>query len=303
LKGVEISGIGNIEKEFVEGVQTSGIFNIVDGKVEGVQVAGIINVNKGPVKGAQFSGISNINGSDAETASFSGIGNITGGNVKGGQFSGIINIAEKVEGIQVAGISNTSKDIQGVQVAGIVNKAKSVKGTQIGLINIADTVDGISIGLFNFVKKGYRRFELYGSEGFHANAAFKIGVQRFYTILAAGAKFEDEFIWGYGLGFGTQFDLSKTWKMSIDATAYHIPDTRNIEVNYLNMNNNLRIGIDKVFARHFSVTFGPSFNVLISEHAGNEGIVKNIAPYNVYQHTGNRYTLTMWPGFFAGIRF
>lgn len=288
LKGVEVGGIGNIEKEFTDGVQIGGIFNVVAGSVEGVQVAGIVNSNKGKAGATQIAGIANVVSED----------------VKGIQIAGIVNKAKSGNGIQVAGITNILEgDMEGVQVAGIINKAKNVNGTQIGFINIADTVNGVSFGLVNIVKNGYRRVEVYGSEGFHTHISYKIGTRNFYTLIAAGANFRNGFTWGYGLGLGTQRNLNETWKLSIDATSYHVLENKNALNSTLSMNfNNLRVGIDKVFSRHFTLTFGPSFNMLITNHIVQEGNKSTFAPYAFYTHTGSRSNITFWPGFFIGFR-
>ncbi|CAN5384672.1 hypothetical protein BH23BAC1_BH23BAC1_05470 [soil metagenome] len=307
LDGVEASGFGNITEDFVKGVQLSGFFNVVGERVEGVQAAGFINVNGGTVEGAQFAGFLNIGGDSARSGNFAGFGNINGGPVTGGQFAGFINMAESVKGIQAAGFINTTiQDVEGVQLSGFINRARNVKGVQIGIVNFADSVDGVSIGIFNFVRRGYRRIEVFGSESWHGNLAFKFGVQNFYTILAAGVQFQEnnDYTWGYGFGFGSQLDLSNRWKISIDATTFQVKEEGTWRINYLNLHNNLRIGFDRQFSKHFTLFMGPSFNLMVSRQYDPETMQfgSDFPPYHVFNKSTSTTNIIMWPGFFIGIR-
>ncbi len=314
LEGVEVSGFGNVTKQSVKGSQIAGFFNVTGGAVEGVQAAGFTNISRGSVRGAQFAGFINIGSDSAYSTSFAGFGNIRNGYVKGGQFAGFINTAEDIKGVQAAGFINTAKDVHGTQLAGFINKARKVKGVQIGVINFADTVDGISLGIFNFVKHGYRRLEFFGTEAFHANVAFKIGVPKFYTIIAGGAKFQEDFTWGYGFGFGSQFNMSDSWKLSLDLTSNQVMEGQDRHLtfdkgryyfnsNYLNINNNLKVGFDKVFHRYFAITFGPTFNVMVSKRENIlHGEHSTFAPYYIFNRTSANNNVKMWPGFFVGVR-
>lgn len=333
IDGTEFSGFGNVTKDFVRGVQGAGFFNVTGGVVKGVQMAGFVNVNSGNLSGVQAAGFVNVSAGNAEAVSLAGFVNVRegkldgvemagfmnlSGNVDGFQAAGFMNIAKDADGAQIAGFVNIAEDIEGAQIAGFVNIAKRVKGTQIGFINIADSVDGIPIGIFNIVKHGYRRLEVFASEGFHSNVVYKMGVQRFYSIFAVGAQFNQEIIWGYGFGFGSQFPIGQSWRMSIDATGYNIVEPQFSEgwfnrgsdryfviMDYINSNNNLRIGFDKEFSRHFTLTFGPSWNVLVRSKYNKHGDVTESAfvPYSLYEIQGRKRDVIMWPGFFVGLRF
>ncbi len=316
IEGFEAAGIGSITKEYAEGGQLAGLFNIAR-DVKGVQAAGLTNITSGQVAGGQFAGLVNVGKGTVKGGSFAGLGNIQAAHVEGAQAAGLFNTAESIKGIQaagivnrlgdikgvqVAGIINTAQNVEGAQVAGIINQARFVKGVQIGLINVADSVDGASIGLLSLVKKGYRRFEIYSSESFHANAAFKIGTQHFYTIFAGGAQFrEARPVYGAGIGFGSQQNLSEQWKMSIDLTAYQVIE--DWKLNYTSQNANLRLSFDREFGRYFTLFGGPSFNVLTSRKINRVETGPDFAPWNVFDRSYSTVNITMWPGLFAGFRF
>lgn len=309
LDGVEFSGLGNVVIEDVKGFQMAGFFNIAGGNVRAVQMAGFTNISKGNVKGAQLAGFLNYGTGSAHSGSLAGFANIRNGDLRGSQFSGFINTAQGANGVQAAGFINVAKDVKGAQIAGFINIARKVNGVQIGIINFADSVDGVPIGLFNFVKNGYRKLEFFATETFHTNMAFKFGVPRFYSIIAVGAGFQNDFVWGYGYGLGSQFGLTNNWKMSLDITSYHIIEDYNKSSfsewrwEDLSFNNTLRLGFDKVLNKNFTLTFGPTFNVFISDRDKSDlGNKSTFAPYHVFNRDYSRSNIKMWPGIFVGIR-
>lgn len=305
VRGFEFAGVGNIDKEMVKGGQFAGVFNLIN-HLDGIQFAGVTNIVKGKANGAQFAGLLNISSDSAYSASFAGFGNFNSSVVKGVQMAGFINTADTIKGFQGAGFINTAHEVEGTQAAGMINIAKNVKGVQLGIINVADTVDGVSIGIFNFVKNGYRRFEVYGGETFHGNVAFKFGTQHFYSIMAGGVHIRDQqdYVWAYGFGFGSQLNLNQSWKLSLDATAYQIKEDGTWSIHDLNIINNLRVSFDRTFSKHFTLFFGPSFNVMVSEIYNVEdfSIGQDMPPYTIYDETRSGTNVKMWPGFFIGIR-
>ena len=100
------------------------------------------------------------------------------------------------------------------------------RGTQIGLINIADTVErGVTVGLINIVKKGKLQFALEHNEVIDFNIAFRSGTNRLYSVLFVGSQAkEDDYLWTYGGGFGTEFKLKKNWNSSVELD-YHKAST------------------------------------------------------------------------------
>lgn len=184
VRGVEIGGLFNIDRENVKGFQAGGLMNIVGGSVTGlqvgglfnhvggsvtgmqvgglynrvsdtvygVQVGGLFNQTKGKITGLQVGGIYNAAMQGIDGGQIAGISNICRGDIRAMQVGGIMNTAQNVGIFQAAGITNRAGgDVLGFQVAGISNHARGrVSGFQIGgIFNKARRVDGIQIGLVN----------------------------------------------------------------------------------------------------------------------------------------------------------
>jgi len=183
VKGVQISGCGNIVGKETRGVQMSGFFNLNAGSVRGVQVAGFSNVVGDTLTGMQFSGFNNMLRGKMKGHQISGFSNLTLGSVDGFQVAGGINIAKddvrmtqlscignfggNIGGVQASGLLNIAYgDVGSAQISGLANYARSVNGLQLsGLINIsrcknkgaqiasllnyADTVNGLQLALVN----------------------------------------------------------------------------------------------------------------------------------------------------------
>lgn len=127
LRGVEIGGLVNIDRQTVSGAQFAGIANFAGGPVKGIQFSGFYNhVNQ------EFSGLQ-----------ATGFGNIILKNGKGVQLAGFLNgVGGKFTGIQMAGGFNTTlKEMRGIQLAGLGNFANGgVTGLQgAGFFNVART--------------------------------------------------------------------------------------------------------------------------------------------------------------------
>ncbi|MEM9831598.1 MAG: secretin and TonB N-terminal domain-containing protein [Bacteroidota bacterium] len=293
LDGIEASGLGNVENDFVDGAQFAGFFNLVKNRVEGVQGAGFLNLNGGALKGLQLAGFlntsldsiegiqgagflnvstgytdgvqgagfSNIITQEAHTVQASGFANIATSSLKGAQFTGFGNYAYDVEGAQVAGFVNIATgDVKGFQGSGFINVARNVKGIQLSVFNVADSVDGVPIGLLSIVRKnGYRTLEVWGGETMHANVAFKIGVREFYNIFSFGSQFTDtDFRYGIGYGVGHITALSPTIDLSIDLLAQQVYEDANQIFSTNNGNNRLNL-LNTArfgFAKQFSQHFG-----------------------------------------------
>ncbi len=330
LHGAAFAGLANVDVSFVDGAQFAGITNVNAGNLTGAQLAGITNVNAGTAQGLQMAGIANVNGDSAVAGQFAGIANVNAGSHTGAQFAGITNVntsftegaqlagvvnisAGRVTGMQAAGVANYTSEIQGTQLAAVLNVAGRVQGAQIGLLNVADTVDGVSIGFLSIVRHGYHRLELSGSEALHAQLAVKLGVQHFYNIFSVGYHFSEsdvwndqEPVWAYGYGVGTEFNLGSTWRMNIDLTTFDVIEKENtLSHKKLNLLNQLRLNFGAQFGRSFTLVFGPSFNVMVSQLSGQDGfsIGSDIAPWTVYDRTHNGTNVKMWPGANVAIRF
>lgn len=333
VKGAQIAGLTNLSSGYVEGVQVSGLVNVAKDSMYCFQAAGLVNSSGGNSLGGQFSGLVNFSNGYMYGPQCAGLANVANGMVTGPQLAGFINVANgshkgiqaagfmsiakhNSEGCQLAGFMNTTGDLRGAQASGFINVAKRVKGVQIGVINIADTVDGAQIGILNFAKKGYRRFEVWGSETLYGNIAFKMGGSRsFYNIFAVGAQLNNggKFRTGYGVGFGSELKASQKLCVNIDAIAYHINED-GAWTNKLNLLNQLRLNVGIALGEKTTIFFGPTFNVMVSQifDADKNEYGSNIAPWTVFNETyagrvdkgrKENTNVKMWPGFNAGIRF
>jgi len=320
LYGFQGAGIGNIVRNNVHGAQYAGIFNTA-GSLVGIQEAGVINKSNGKVEGAQMAGIANICTSNIKGAQCSGIANICNQNIQGAQFSGILNLTDSINGLQGAGIINRAKQIHGTQVAGIINLSDNTKGVQlagilnktsffngaqIGLINIADSSNGISIGLINIIRhSGYYKFELSGNELGFVNSTFRMGTRKFHTNFSAGIRPEQlkqRPIWNYQFGMGTSFLMSPKTILDIDLSGMKI-----LKGNYYPDYDALykaEIGIDHAISRNLSIVIATSFNIFLSDTQKiNYNTFADLVPYTLYNHTNTHgKNIKGWIGGKIGFR-
>lgn len=167
VRGVELGGLFNIDREHMYGAQLAGLANVVGGNVVGLQAGGIFNHVRGSLTGIQLGGIHNLVSDTLNGFQVGGIGNVATGKVTGFQIGGIYNSASRgVDGGQIAGIVNRSKgDVRALQIGGIANTADSVGIAQIaGILNTAkENVGGFQIsGLFNIAKGNVKGFQIGG---------------------------------------------------------------------------------------------------------------------------------------------
>ena len=327
LEGFEFAGLGNVDKSYINGIQLAGVFNVVqnnalgksltdsifdDNCVNGAQIAGVLNISEGNVNGSQIGGVLNLS-KNTHGAQIGGLINKSK-TVDGVQIGGFINLAHDIDGVQIAGFMNKADTISGSQIGGFLNKAKYVSGSQFGFMNIADSTAGVTIGLLNFVKKGgYKKAEIYLADDFEANFTYKLGVQKFYSMLALGAETKGQKRWGYGYGFGAEWQLAKWFRVNTDLLSYYV-----IEDSYenfpgglfqdyeLNLLNKFRLLGTIQIAKHLAVFGGPVYNVFVSQHQdADTGVIGSTLPNKTfYDHTSDNGTnVKMWIGFNAGLRF
>ncbi len=344
LKGVEFAGFANVITRNATGIQLAGFSNTVWQDFMGVQYSGFSNVTRGNHTMGQISGFSNVTGRDFKGLQMSGFSsftghqfdgiqtagfsNIVGGKFKGIQISGFSNIAKGgADGIQISGFSNiaagNSKAVQvasfanlatdtleGVQISGFVNVAQSVKGMQMAFLNLADTFElGVPIGFASIVRKGYHEIEIGTSESFYLDASFKTGVAKFYNIFSAGMKIKDNnLVWGFGYGVGTQLALPKEYAVNIDLINFSVGTDKTIaESKYWDFDNltKLEVTVSKQFFKNLAVYGGPTLNFAISDRADSNGHFTGsaVVPYSMYSSNGVYTKYDFYPGFKAGLRF
>jgi hypothetical protein len=303
VNGVEVGGLFNINKKGVRYAQVGGLFNINGGETQGVQAAGITNTVLDAAEGVQVAGVNNHVTGHFTGVQVGGVYNHVADSVRGVQVAGVGNFARRdLSGTQVAGVANVgARVVNGVQIAGVVNYAKVLRGVQIGLINISDTSEGLSIGLINIVLKGYHKLSFSTDEIVRANAAFKTGSRKLYSILQAGYNFNDSaevFTFGYGLG--SEIRLNKTLSVNPELTAQHLYLG---SWDYANILSRARINLNIHLGKHISLFGGPVYNVYYSsQDVQFTGYKKSVPPtgYGVHNFSTN---VKGWLGWNAGINF
>jgi hypothetical protein len=303
VNGVEVGGLFNINKKYVQYAQFAGILNITGGHQIGFQSAGISNTVLDRMEGVQVAGISNFTKGKFKGVQAGGIYNHAGDSLAGLQVAGIANYSRnKVSGSQIAGVANFSnREITGVQLSGVFNYTKRLRGVQIGLINVADTSSGFSIGLINIILKGYHKLSFSTDEVVNINAAFKTGNTRLYSILKGGINLHNEQrVVTFGYGIGKEWRLGKIVSINPEITAQYLYlgnwDHTNL-LGKINLNATLHTG------KYFSIFAGPVFNVYYSDGSNPAiGYKSDILPkgFHIYELDKN---LKGWFGYHIGINF
>ncbi len=323
VKGFQAAGLGNKVGRNVTGTQVGGLFNYTGGTTRGLQAAGIVNfahkaeaaqaaglmnIVENDVTGMQASGLFNKVGGHANALQAASLFNASGGNSKV-QAAGAFNISGGVAKIQFGGVFNMAKDVEIAQVGGVFNVARGeMRGLQIGLINISDTVSGVPIGLINIVKRGYNKFEIYGSESLHGNLQLKLGAKAFYNIFHVGARVppgDGTYAWGLGYGIGTVTTVSEKTTLNWELMAIHVSENE-AWTNTLNSIGQFRFLWHYQLGRSIGFFIGPTANVMISQLRNPETgkIHSPVVPYTLIDEDLNQNTnLKAWVGVNAGFRF
>ncbi len=304
VRGVEIGGIYNIDREEVRGIQFGGFGNTVGGEVHGLQAGGFINTTKDYVNGAQIAGFINVASDSVNGFQMGGFTNVTK-EMRGLQIAGFNNHTRSMKGSQWAGFINTTKRMDGLQIAGFMNVAKEVRGVQFSLVNITDSVaSGVQLGFVNISKKnGFISPALESDDVVPYRLSFRSGLDRFYSVLSAGIR-GDEY-WSYGVGFGSRLFLfnSPAFFINPELRWFNLSEGRGREDenNYL-FRFNFNLGY-QVFKR-LSITTGPSLNFYSTNHLDESGMpVIDIASSPILDRSSGSSRHQLWIGYTVGIGF
>ncbi len=303
VRGFELGGLLNIDRNHVRGLQIGGLGNIVGKKTSGLQIGGLFNIDMGHFYGCQLAGLLNWTTDTVRGAQIAGLMNYVPVRWKGAQIAGLINISrEHVTGLQLAGLANiANQENRGVQVAGLLNYTKELKGVQVGVFNISGRVtSGVPVGFFSYVHRGgYMKFEVSGDEVFYINLAFKTGTKKLYNIFKAGTN--DSLLLNFAYGIGTMFDIGKRFGFNIDfaGSMFFSPVHA---MSWYGSQLKLAPAFEFRAARHFAVFLGPAFNFCFYSDAGEQAYPKGLPFYNFYDqyHSGTREQ--MWIGGVIGFR-
>jgi hypothetical protein len=320
FNGLQASGLLNVTRKNFSGFQSAGISNTTSGNFNGLQASGIMNLTLGNLNGAQFSGLLNSIKQKCTGLQASGIMNYAP-EVKGAQITGILNVAKKTNGVQLSGIMNQSKKCSGVQISGIfnradtlkgaqitglINRAKYIKGVQLGVVNIADSCSGAQIGLFNVCRKGYHQIDIYATETFFTNIAYRGGTKHFYTILMAGydpRTIGNSALYTFGAGFGTSFGNKPKLNYDVDLISQQVSlGSMNEEINML---YRLGFGVNYKLTSAIALTLGLTYNFYMADSSSPdyETTFSKLPPYFISNESaGTNRNLKTWIGLKAGVR-
>lgn len=268
LKGVELGGAFNIDKNKVTGVQAAGVINVVGGPVYGVQLAGVCNKDLDSLHGFQAAGAINM----AKTVNGMQLAVINTAKIVEGVQAGVINLADSIRGFQF-GYFNHATQTKGVQWS-LINHTRHLRGLQWGLINIADTSEGVSFGPINIIKHGgLHELSFYADELSPLNLAFRSGTRKAYGIIYGGVNPDDKRrVYYGGLGYGLQSSISHALAIRTEFTVGALSP---FNLHNFTSNGIWRFNLDLHWqpAKNFAITFGPSLNLL------DPNIVNGV-PYN-----------------------
>jgi hypothetical protein len=262
----------------------------LNGGVNGAELGGVFNFNKGDVKWAQLAGVSNINAGDTSGVQLAGVFNINTGDTSGVQSAGVFNV--------------NLKDFSGFQI-GVLNYSRKLRGVQLGVVNITgNSEEGVPIGLVNIVKDGHSELEMTGGDVIYLNLNYKMGVERFYSIIKAGiSSFNDSPVYTAGLGFGGILRISEKHKISIDVSTSNIVYNNNWLGGKTNILNKLDLNYRFEFLPNFSLLIGPSVNVYVTEEVVNGKYNTLNVPYTLYSDGSSGTNVSIWIGANAGLSY
>lgn len=316
VSGLELGGIANIVKNDVEGVQMAGIANIVGGTITGTQMAGIVNMSGKTMNGAQLAGIASLASNGASGMQASGLFSIVKGKPNCTQISGLANLVVNDQGtsaetdtcnnMQISGLVNVGSQKTTQFQFGLANFKSSPNGLQIGLFNHTDSLNnGFQFGMINIAKHApYKVWGIQSNEIARVNFMYKSGNRHIYNIL--GASFGG--IMGVGCGLGITTNFEKRLSLYAEATAHSIMKIVNEDAQTGSMGR-LQLGTNIRFAKHFSLTLGPSISLFIPNYEDETTPFELKMDYNFH---GNRDIISDafankqslgWLGWFAGIQF
>ena len=318
--GIQAAGVLNYTRKSFYGLQVAGVSNTTAGNFNGIQAAAVLNLTSGNLTGLQISGLMNSAKRGCEGMQVAGVMNVTG-KIKGCQVTGVINTAKKADGLQLSGVLNQTKNGKGAQIAGVINvadtlkglqvasvlnKANYCKGVQLGVVNIADSCSGTQIGLINICRKGYHQIDVYATETFYTNIAYRGGTKQFYTILMGGydpRTIGNSPLYTFGAGIGTSFGNRPKLNYDVDLLTQQVAS--GIIDDNINMLYRLGFGVNYKMAHNFALTLGLTYNFYLvdSSTAKYETIFSKLSPYSISNEpAGTNRNIKTWIGLKAGIR-
>lgn len=302
VKGLELGGIFNIDRDTSSGVQIAGVYNLTAGPFSGFQSSGVMNNHFSNFQGIQNAGVTNTCSGDFQGIQLAGVVNFARRNMTGIQAAGVMNYSENFKGMQISGLINTTGRASGSQIAGLVNTARVVDGIQIGFINVTDTVRGMQLGFLSFSKTGVHQVEYAYNDVLQHNATFRTGSKTLYNILTAGYHpyANEAFAAGYGLGSKVSLGKKSSLNFELTGTAFYLGLWDDIHSLY-----RFSLHHETVLFKSISLVIGPDFNFYYNNGlgaplTGYKNPISYINPLYTHSFNNNRSGL-FWVGFHVGI--
>jgi hypothetical protein len=116
-----------------------------------------------------------------------GLANLVFGAAAGLQIGPVNYSGESLTGLHLGAVNLARDGMSGVQ-AGLVNVTRGLAGVQLGLFNVCETVDwGLPVGLVNIITDGgFHSFDVFCSDIAPFNIAYKLGLEKYYSLFSAG---------------------------------------------------------------------------------------------------------------------
>ncbi|UOQ73834.1 LA_2272 family surface repeat-containing protein [Hymenobacter cellulosilyticus] len=315
VQGAQVAGLLNVTGGSVRGAQLAGLVNLVRDDARGLQVAGLVNIVGGaartrhndgrPAQARRLLGLPRLLATDptAQHLAAPSAMSLPGPLV---QAAGLVNLTgTDIRGLQTAPLLNSARRVAGLQL-GLVNVAKHVKGVQLGLINVADSVDGVSLGLINIVRHGYLHGEVWTSETLPLNAALKLGVTRYYSILSVASQpFGSRVHWATGFGIGTASRPHGRFSWNLDLLDWYLlkqPGTEGTLLSYTQLRPSLVWQIEP--QGRLGLVISPTLNLGLYENDGSGTKSEFGKNQLLFLDTTTGKTLVrLWLGGQVGLRF
>jgi hypothetical protein len=274
--------------EYSNGFSLNAIFGL-NGGVNGVELGSVFNFNRGDVRWAQLAGVFNINTGDTRGVQLAGVFNVNDGDTRGLQMSTANLAFQEFTGFQV----------------GVVNYSRKLNGVQLGVVNItANSEGGVPIGLVNIVKGGHYELETTGGDVMYLNVNYKMGVEKFYTILKAGlSSFNGSSVYAAGIGFGGALHFGERQKLNIDVSTNSIVYDNNLPIDKTNILNKIDFNYKFELFPRFSLLIGPSFNIYVTEEVVDGKYNTLNVPYTLYSSASSGTNTSIWIGANAGLSY
>jgi hypothetical protein len=276
--------------------QIGGIAAVANGS-SNVQLGGIAAATNGSAN-LQIGGIAAVANGSSNTQ-VGGIAAATRGSANL-QIGGIAAVAQDAN-VQVAGIVNVARRVRGMQIAPI-NVARRVEGVQVGVVNVGGSADGFSFGLLNIVPGGRADLEGTLDSSKIGTLLFRHGGNRWHNVYGiAGhpvneAAPKDDDLWMYGLGFGPSWKLRHA-RIDVEAMGWQVNQGTSHATN-VSVLGQLRMTAAYGIGR-FAIVGGAALNAYVSSDHNSPFLTERRIPG---EEMDEKYTVEVWPSFFAGLR-